>query len=349
MHEMISGIQQVGIGVSDANEAKYFYKQNFGMDVKIFDDRAEAALMTKYTGNTVHARHAILSMNMSGGGGFEIWQFTTRAPSLPGKKIQFGDPGIFAAKIKARDVNEAHDYFTQQGFRLSKIEKGHDNRFTFWLQDLSGNYFNIVEGSDWFKTKKVHCGGVVGAVIGVSNMEKALQFYKEMLGISEEVYNKIDTDFTIPGGGDEQSYHRVLLRKKASKHGAFSKLLGGIEIELVQVMDSSPAHIFEKRYWGDCGFIHLCFDVPDMDSLKRKAEAAGYPFSVDSKDSYAMETSSGRFCYLEDPDGTLIELVETHKVPVFKKFGLYIDLKNRKKNKPLPYWMVSLLALSKIK
>jgi hypothetical protein len=27
-----------------------------------------------------------------------------------------------------------------------------------------------------------------------------------------------------------------------------------------------------------------------------------------------MDNASGRFCYIEDPDGTLIELVETHKV-----------------------------------
>jgi hypothetical protein len=29
------------------------------------------------------------------------------------------------------------------------------------------------------------------------------------------------------------------------------------------------------------------------------------------------------FCYIEDPDGTLIELVETHKSAIFKKIGWF--------------------------
>ncbi len=62
-----------------------------------------------------------------------------------------------------------------------------------------------------------------------------------------------------------------------------------------------------------------------------------------------MESAAGGFCYIETPEGTLIELVETHKVPVLKKLGLYINLKRRNLEKPLPDWMVKLLALSKVK
>jgi hypothetical protein len=52
---------------------------------------------------------------------------------------------------------------------------------------------------------------------------------------------------------------------------------------------------------------------------------------------------------MEDPDGTLIELVETHKVPVLKKYGLYFNLKKRGIYKTLPDWMLNLLSLNKIK
>ena len=50
-------------------------------------------------------------------------------------------------------------------------------------------------------------------------------------------------------------------------------------------------------------------------------ETAGYTFTVDSASSFSMENSSGRFCYTEDPDGALIEFVETHQLPIFKKIG----------------------------
>jgi hypothetical protein len=40
MHQFLSGIQQVGIGVSNAPACTY--KHLFGMDVLIFDDEAKA-------------------------------------------------------------------------------------------------------------------------------------------------------------------------------------------------------------------------------------------------------------------------------------------------------------------
>ena len=46
---------------------------------------------------------------------------------------------------------------------------------------------------------------------------------------------------------------------------------------------------------------------------------------------------------------TLIELVETHKVPILKKIGWYLNLKKRKHNRPLPSWMIGMLALNKVK
>ena len=86
-----------------------------------------------------------------------------------------------------------------------------------------------------------------------------------------------------------------------------------------------------------------------MEKLKQKALQSGYGFTVDSNDSFSMGDAAGRFCYMEDPFGTLIELVETHKVPIYKKWGLYINLKKRKNNKPLPNGVVALLGLRKIK
>jgi len=108
--ELITGIQQVGIGVPDAEIAKQFYKNDFGMNVKVFDDTSFASLMTRYTRNECHQRRAILSMNLAGGGGFEIWQFLSRKPVFPSQTIQLGDSGIFAAKIKTQNIKAACHY-----------------------------------------------------------------------------------------------------------------------------------------------------------------------------------------------------------------------------------------------
>ncbi len=113
-----------------------------------------------------------------------------------------------------------------------------------------------------------------------------------------------------------------MLRKQFTPDGAFSRLLGDIQIELVQALDRTPKKYSENRFWGDCGYIHLCFDTLDMDTLKSKLQAQGYPFTIDSESSFGMENAAGRFAYLEDPNGTLIELVETHEGPYSQKTGL---------------------------
>ena len=58
-----------------------------------------------------------------------------------------------------------------------------------------------------------------------------------------------------------------------------------------------------------------------------------------------MGEASGHFSYIEDPDGTLIEFVETYKIPVIKKIGWYLSLEKRDPKKPLPTWLLKMLLL----
>ena len=67
MKPIISGIQQIGIGVSDVHEAWNWYNKAFGMDIPVFEEAATAKLMLPYTGGKPHDRHAILAMNLRGG------------------------------------------------------------------------------------------------------------------------------------------------------------------------------------------------------------------------------------------------------------------------------------------
>lgn len=349
MQDYISGIQQIGIGVKDAGTSVRQYAKLFGMDTLVFDDVSEATLMTRYTGGNIYKRRALLSLNLQGGGGFEIWQFQNRQPQESLSLSQYGDLGIYAAKLKSPDVKFAHGlYSREKQLEVSGLEADPKGDLQFWVKDKSGNTFNIVTGNHWFRKAGKPVGGVTGAVIGVTDIDRSLNFYQSLLNVNTVIYDHTDT-ITHAFNNTPTRCRRVLLQKHPNGKGAFGKLLGSIEIELVQVLDRQPASIYESRYWGDCGFIHLCFDVFDMCGLKGQIETTGYPFTVDSIDSFGMDAAAGRFCYVEDPNGTLIELVETHKVPIFKKFGLYLNLKKRNLEKPLPDWMINLLALSKVK
>ncbi|MCE7043038.1 VOC family protein [Dyadobacter sp. CY312] len=346
---LISGIQQVGVGVQNVPEAWQWYRRVLGFDVPVFDDKAEAPLMTPYTGGKVHQRHAALAINMAGGGGLEIWSFTSRVSQPAGFKMELGDLGINALRFKAPDVKKAHEWVKSKSKEavgpLSALPEGEG----FWGNDPYGNIYQITSDTSWFQKTGHAVGGVSGVVVGVSDINKALLFYSNLLDPMEIVYDKTGVFEDLPTSIAGQRFRRVLLRKRFTPVGAFSKLLGNIQIELLQALDRTPKKLFENRYWGDCGFIHLCFDTLDMDTLKTKIQSKGYPFTVDSEKSFGMESAAGRFAYVEDPDGTLIELVETHKLPILKKIGWFLDIQKRKHQKPLPDWMLKLLSLSRVK
>lgn len=342
----ISGIQQIGIGCIDAPTTFTWLRKAFGLNVKIFDDVAKAALMTKYTGGEIHARRAILAMNMNGGGGAEIWQFTSRTPGA-GKKVNFGDLGINAVKFKSNNIETSFKNINLST-HCTKPVKSPSGKSTFLVCDESGNKFQVVNDSSWFKKHDFMQGGVCGAIIGVSNIDLSIAFYQNGFGFNNIIYDVTGKFNDLGEEEKEHHFRRVLLSFENPYTGPFSKLLGNIQIELIQALDRVGEKTFENRYWGDLGFIHLCFDVSSMNRLKLNLEKFKYKFTVDSGDTFDMGESGGRFAYVEDPDGTLIEMVETHKVPILKKLGIYFNLKNRKSMKPLPNWMVGLLGLNKV-
>jgi catechol 2,3-dioxygenase-like lactoylglutathione lyase family enzyme len=348
---VISGIQQIGIGIPNVHEAFAWYNKHLGMDIQVFDEAAEAGLMLKYTGGEPRSRHAILAINIQGGGGLEIWQYTSRVPQPPAFNIQLGDYGIFVAKFKSRDVKRSYDILKKQGVNLlGEVTTNPAGSAHFYLKDPYGNICEVIEANDWFKSYKSHTGGIYGSTIGVSDMDRSKEYYGKLLGYDQVLSDTTDTfpDYAgIPGGGNK--FRRVILKNSKKREGAFSRLLGDSEIELVQVLDRDAQKIFKDRLWGDLGFIHLCFDINGMAELRNICEANGYPFTIDSADSFDMGEAAGHFSYIEDPDGTLIEFVETHKVPVLKKINWYMNLRNRDPKKPLPNWMVSALAFNRKK
>ncbi|ERJ11367.1 VOC family protein [Haloplasma contractile] len=357
--KIISGIQQMGIGVPNINEAFNWYRKNLGFDIPVIDDEGVAELMLRYTGGEPQNRHAIIAINMQGGGGLEFWQYTSRSPQSASFEIQAGDLGIFITKLKCKDVPSAYDQFKKSSVNvIGNITEDPKGNTTFFLKDPYDNIFQIVESTDVYSKTKVPTGGVVGAIIGVTDMEKAINFYKEVLGYDEIIYDEqgMFEDFKLlPGGYNE--FRRILITHSKPRIGAFSKIFGRSEIELIQILEGPQRKIYEDRYWGDLGFIQICFDIHDMGDLKKHCSKSGHPFTVDSNpkvyesdsETFNMGDASGHFTYTEDPDGTLIEFVETYKIPIIKKIGFFLNMKKRKPEKPLPNWLIKALAFNRIK
>lgn len=354
MVNKINGIQQLGVGVTDVHEAWKWYRTHFAMDIRMFEEEAVAELMLAHTEGLPRKRHAVLALNMRGGGGFEIWQHKGKTPEYPPFEIQLGDLGIIAGKLKSNDVKAARKQFSESGLNLlTPVKKDPSGNDHFYLKDIYGNLWEIKNEKDVFRKKeKSVSGGVLGGLIGVKNLDESLAVYRDILEYDEVVYDLTGTfeDFYgLPGG--EGRFRRMLLRHSDVKSGAFSPFFGPSVIELVQALDRTPRNIFEGRIWGDPGFIHLCFDINGINHLREKVKRLGFPFTVDSAhahDSFDMGEAAGSFAYIQAPEGTLIEFVETHRIPLLQKLGWYLDFRKRGHH-PLPNWMLKLFRFKRIK
>ncbi len=354
MVAQVNGIQQLGIGVENVEEAWKWYREHFSMDIRMFEDVATAELMLAHTEGKKRDRHAVLALNMQGGGGFEIWQHKGKKPEPCTFEIQIGDLGINIGKIKTENVSAVFHKFKKAGLNLlTEITKDPVGNDHFYMKDIYGNMWEVKNQAGIFRKKeKSLSGGVLGTVIGTNDMEASLKVYQEILQFDQIVYDKTGTFDDLKGlpGGDRK-FRRVLLRHSDVKQGAFSPFLGQSVIELIQVFDYTPRDIYEGRIWGDPGFIHLCFDINGMDKFREQVKTIGYPFTVDSAtamDSFDMGEAAGNFAYIQAPEGTLIEFVETHKIPIMKKIGWYIDLRKRGYH-PLPDWIMKMFRFMRVK
>lgn len=326
----------------------------------MFDAVAEAPLMLRYTNNDIVNKRATMVLNMQGGCAMEIIELKNfKCKTSANGEHQLGDYGIFITKIRAKNISDSFEFFKKNNANLiSGIKKTPDNKDSFYVKDPNGLIFQIVQDNNHFAQNGHISGGIAGCLIGVSDIEKSKKLYCDLLGFDRVVYDKTEifedwkNDVSpysgIPGG--KNKIRRLLLTQSKGPFGVFSQIAGPAYIELLQVFDRTPNKIMEGRIWGDLGFIHLGLDVKGMTQIEKECTAQGFPFTCDSKNALKMGDNTEVHCtYIEDPDGTLIELIEVYKIPLLKKLGLFLNVEKRNPEKPLPSWLLKGLKFNRVK
>ena len=349
----IHGIQHLGAGVPDHAKAWKWYRKFIGLDIPFFNDEAPAPLMDIYTNNQTITKRAAMVTNLQGGCAMEIVSPTSFTAQPAKVEHQLGDLGIYIGTVKTPDVKKAFKYYKENGANvISEIVKMPNGWETFYVKDPQGLLFQIVPGKNWFTKGKHITGGIAGCSIGVSDVKKAMTLYSDILGYDKVVYDETGTfeDWKNINGGNGK-YRRVLLTQSKPSGGGFTKLSGDTYIELVQdLSDRTPVKIYEGRIWGDTGFVHLGFDVRGMQELGEALAKKGFGFTCDTKDVLSMGENTKVHCtYIEDPDGTWIELIEVYKIPIIEKLGLFLNVEKRPATQPLPNWMLKALKFSRVK
>lgn len=348
----VNGIQHLGLGTKDLETTWKWYRKNFGLDIPMFDSVAEAPLMMRYTNKITVNKRAAMVYNLQGGTAMEIVELRSEKTTDPDFKVQLGDLGIFAAKVKVPKANYTAAVNKLKGDTAGWLGGPYqldDYSKISVMEDPNGLFVQIQEGDDFYSKGPHITGGIAGCLIGCSDINKAKAFYS-ILGYSEVAFQaegKFEDFKHFPGGDGE--FKRCVLTQKKPIGGGFSEVFGETYIELVQAMSRSPKKIYEDRIWGDTGFVHLGFDVKGMQNLEKKLSEVGHPFTCDSSNGLHMGKTRVHCTYVEDPDGTLIELIEVYKIPLIEKWGLFMDMQNRSLYKPIPKWMMKMSRFTRVK
>jgi len=148
--------------------------------------------------------------------------------------------------------------------------------------------------------------GVRHVGITVTNMEKSLMFYRDLLGL------KIERNMDESGQHIDNMLSMKNVRVNTIKMSASDN--GPTLIELLE-FKSHPNNSIHTDI-SKIGTSHVAFTVDDLDAVYQRFTSAGIKFNAPpqySPDGYAKVT----FC--QDPDGTNIELVQVLDSSILQK------------------------------
>jgi catechol 2,3-dioxygenase-like lactoylglutathione lyase family enzyme len=134
----------------------------------------------------------------------------------------------------------------------------------------------------------------------VTDLDRSITFYETLLGVEMLMRKTWD----VPYVGEIVGYPDLVLE------GAFFHLPNGVVLELLEYKTPGPGSVDMETYIA--GNAHLCLVTDDIALDFARLRAAGY-------DTFRSEVPidipwgpyrGGRACYLRDPDGISIELLE---------------------------------------
>jgi catechol 2,3-dioxygenase-like lactoylglutathione lyase family enzyme len=132
--------------------------------------------------------------------------------------------------------------------------------------------------------------------ICVSDLARSLRFYRDLLGFTQE--------HDLEVAGEPTS---TLLRLPDVELKAVYLVRDGVRIELLYFA-SPPAPARRARVMNEPGLTHLSFRVADLQAVVRALRDAGERVLDETVLEFPGFQSAA--CFVVDPDGQLIELVQ---------------------------------------
>lgn len=143
--------------------------------------------------------------------------------------------------------------------------------------------------------------GIHHSSITVSDMQRSVAFYRDVLGF-EEIWSSDAAGWVLEGPvadavtdcpGTRQRL--VFLRAGES---------------LVELVEYEPMQDQPQRKASDCGGMHICFVTEDIDALYDRVVASGMRTHCEPQ----QVSEDARVFYFRDPDGAILEVATSMPV-----------------------------------
>jgi glyoxylase I family protein len=136
--------------------------------------------------------------------------------------------------------------------------------------------------------------------ITVSNLERALEFWQNVLGF----------EFSHRAHQTGEMAEQITGVKGAEIKLAVVKVPGGHKIELLEYLAPPDRKQRVDLRPCDVGHIHVALTVDDLDAVLQRVAASGWKAAGKPQTLQAGPNAGKRVIYVRDPDGTTIEFME---------------------------------------
>lgn len=140
--------------------------------------------------------------------------------------------------------------------------------------------------------------GVFHTSITVSNLERSISFYRDILGLELLYTRESSGEGLSKGVGVENAHLRIAMLKAGEDF-----------LELIEY--ATPK--CEPRGLRPCdiGTMHVAFQVKDIEEMGRRLKEHGYAFNTPPRHIAEGPMKGWIWAYFKDPDGAQLEIVET--------------------------------------
>jgi catechol 2,3-dioxygenase-like lactoylglutathione lyase family enzyme len=300
----VSGVHHVAIGVRDLEAMLAFYRDLMGF-TEVFAEFpvSEQEIMHEVTRSPRVVFSGATLGQKAGGIMLEFIRMLEPVPRPIRKDARYGDIGVAKITIATSDVRSVWDALRDSvpfcSAPKTAVIPGRGECDFVYCRDPEGN---LVELSSGWSDAGEGLAGARSVGIGVSDLERSLPFYRDLLGFDVTV---LETHQGFSGKVDEVA-GKPGTRVRSCLLAADPRLGA---VELFETLDARGRSLPFSALWGDFGYLQAAFCCSDVHRAAADLEAAGVELLCSPKMMGGGSMDPGVFVYARDPDGIPIEFL----------------------------------------